>query len=77
MSGKKGEVKNMSEVSNETRLVIKLLNERAKAWKEGAKGIARTIKKKEVTATTEAHCDGILWAENELDKIVQELCQGR
>lgn len=67
----------MAEVSNETRLVIKLLNERAMAWKEDARGIAKAMKKKEMTATTEAHCDGILWAENQLDRIVKELCEGR
>lgn len=65
----------MAEISNETRLVIKLLKERAMAWKENARGIAQTIKKKAVTATTEAHCDGILWAENQLDKIVKELAE--
>jgi len=67
----------MAEISNETRLVIKLLKERARAWKKSARGIAKAVKKKEVTATTEAHCDGILWAENQLDKIVKELCEGR
>ena len=67
----------MAAISNETRLVIKLLKERAKTHREDEREIAKVMKKKEVTKSVEAYCDGIIWTESELDRIALELYEGR